>query len=190
MQSAEQFRLFAAIPLPDPVRLALAEWAAQHKSDFVFHKWTHPCDLHITLKFMGDTPVSKIEEVCGVLQGAADTVKAFPLAVSRFGSFGQAASPSVFWAGFDGVSEPLRQLYTLIEDGTSALGYAKEDKPYRPHITLARRYAGGSGWDKDGIIDPKPPEPSSWTVERIALYRSHLQRKPMYEEIAGFPLRK
>jgi RNA 2',3'-cyclic 3'-phosphodiesterase len=186
--SEQTYRLFTAIPLPKAVRSLLSEWSEANKRQFPFQKWAHPDDLHITLFFMGDTDAGAIPKVCSALTEAVQAITPFTLHLSRIGTFGPPAAPSILWTGLEGDLDRLGTVHRNIQDKLVGLGWAKEDKPFRPHITLARRYNGMGPWTqlRSKLSMTGPAESTEWTCDRAVLYKSNLGRSPMYELMHEF----
>lgn len=170
-------RVFAAIPIPDAIAEQLASWTQPYKKERLFRKWTHPHDYHITLQFLGETPQEKIK----TLKAALKRVKSGPLTLSlnRAGSFGQPQAPRVLWAAVAGDTAGLTALHAAVIEETRTIGYVPEDRPYSPHITIARKFIGGGGMP-DGLLSAAPAG-ASWVADRFVLMRTHLHESPMYE---------
>lgn len=179
---------FIALPLPEPVRLRLDKTASALHGELDFGKWTHPADYHITLVFLGTFPAERLERLSEELAAAARNTIPFSLASSGLGCFGHADSPRVLWANVAGGLEPLARLQNDVETRLTALGHVADNRPYSPHITLARKFKG-----------PKPPQavitaaaqylqqqPADWLADELVLYASHPQESPMYRPLARF----
>lgn len=189
--SGGETRLFVAVALPDKLRAKLHELGRTMKDEMRFQKWTHPDDIHITLKFLGETSGSRIGAIEDALRriSASGGSRSFELSAAGLGVFGPPSRPTILWAGLQGDLKPLHELQHRIEEALAPLGYEREDRPYRPHLTLARRYNGSSGFQRRSLetaMKLLPEEGFRWTVQSFTLYRSHLGRTPMYEAIAGF----
>lgn len=181
-KKANTMRLFVAIPVPRPVAEELESWTLAHKDRLPFRKWTHPHDYHITLQFLGETTAVQHEE----LQSSLKEVRSLPLSLASngIGIFGQPKAPRVLWGAVTGELDGLSALYGRIIAETRKAGFEPEDRPYKPHITLARGFAGG------GDMDALPPAPAlrEWEADRFVLMRTHMHASPMYETIGSFPL--
>jgi 2'-5' RNA ligase len=177
-------RLFVAIPVPEPISRKLEDWTRAHKEKLPFRKWTHPLDYHITLQFLGDTPAAKQEALQAVLKEAR--VTPFSLALNGAGTFGPKASPRVLWAAVSGDLEGLTALHQKVINSTRSIGFEPEDRPYAPHITLARKFAGGGEMPNEAILSA--PSLFEWEADRFVLMRTHMNASPMYEVIGAFPL--
>ena len=195
MPTGEPFpRLFVALPLPEPIKQQLGSSAAKLKLAASFRKWTHPADLHITLKFLGGVDPALDGSIDAALGKIAARGYPFELRLAGFGTFGLKASPRVLWASVDGNLKQLNVLQADVESEISPLGFPAENRPYAPHVTIARQYSGSSPFRLDAVQSAFPFQaPDSkdgglaWTVDRIVLYRSHLGRSPMYEPIRTYP---
>lgn len=187
----ETLRLFAAAPLPGAIRHKLKQWGDANKNDFPFQKWAHPDDLHITLFFMGDTDERRVPDIIAALREGAAAFKPLTLRLGGLGTFGPPAAPSILWTGLTGDKESLTSVQRMVQSRLVSLGFKSEDKAFRPHITLARRYKGQRPWMsiRDPLLKNFEPEGAEWSCERITLYLSHLGRSPMYEVLGEFPLR-
>ncbi|CAG7650444.1 RNA 2',3'-cyclic phosphodiesterase [Paenibacillus solanacearum] len=181
-------RLFIAVPLPQPVKDALEQHMEKLKTAFAFQKWVHPGDLHITLQFLGETPPQKAEQVQAELARVASAHPPMGLSIQGVGSFGKPAAPSILWMGIHGELPLLASLQADVEAAMEPLGFAKEARAFRPHLTVARRYNGTEAFDKAALATAPAFPSTPWTAEHVVLYQSHLNRKPMYEACKTYPL--
>ncbi|MDF2935519.1 MAG: 2,3-cyclic phosphodiesterase [Paenibacillaceae bacterium] len=182
-------RLFAALPLPEPLKAILKTDIEQLRKQLSFQKWVHPQDLHLTLVFLGNAAPSAIDPVTSRLREAAASKRPFSLRLQEAGVFGPPRSPRVLWAGIHGAVDALRELQTSVSDHLQTLGYMPEERPYSPHLTLARQYAGIGPVAAEALASAFPQgDPAyGWTADRLVLYRSNPGRMPMYEELESVP---
>jgi RNA 2',3'-cyclic 3'-phosphodiesterase len=96
-----------------------------------------PDNLHLTLKFLGDTPAEQIGEVTGVLNESAAGIAPFEFDVVGIGAFPSLKRPGVVWSGVVR-GEPLVTIAERLAKRLKKLGYSKERRPFSPHLTLAR----------------------------------------------------
>lgn len=186
----KEMRVFVALPVPQDMRAALIEWSRHRKRELSFQKWVHPSDYHITLKFLGNTAPAVIERLHGDLMRIAVATDPLRFALHHFGTFGESSSPRVLWAAVNGDVEPLRRLQRQVEEACRAYGFEPENRPYRPHITLARRYRGVQPFRPDGLSSESGTpvsDDSVQSVDSMVLYQTHMNREPMYEAIGRFP---
>ncbi|WP_337103397.1 RNA 2',3'-cyclic phosphodiesterase [Paenibacillus sp. YIM B09110] len=181
---AENIRLFIALPLPIQIKDQLKRWVQQNKGSLPFRKWTHPDDYHITLQFLGELPADKLEDLNIAL--ADIHYPTFELHLAEVGTFGPPVAPRVLWAAVDGDLSQLTALHGEVVKKTSPLGFVPEERSYKPHITLARTFAGEGSLDVTAFSSFRSSE--RWLVDHFVLMRTHLNTSPMYEVIGKYPL--
>ncbi|MGO4542481.1 RNA 2',3'-cyclic phosphodiesterase [Paenibacillus sp. 2TAB19] len=181
---SKNIRLFIALPLPVPIKDQLKLWAQQNKESLPFRKWAHPDDYHITLQFLGEMPADKLEALNIAL--ADIHYPTFELHLTDVGTFGPSAAPRVLWAAVDGDLVHLTALHGEVVKKTSPLGFVPEEHPYKPHITLARTFAGEGSLDVTAFSSFHSSQ--RWLVDHFVLMRTHLNTSPMYEVIGKYPL--
>jgi len=123
--------------------------------------WTPPGNWHLTLRFLGDVPAPHCDEVADALRA----IKFAPLqlAVGRAGVFPVRGAPRVLWLGLAQGAPECAALATAVNAALAPLGFAPEDRPFAPHLTLARVRQAQRGDKRRGATrsDGKPPSPSS-----------------------------
>lgn len=188
-------RLFAAVRLAPETGRALAAARDRAEREMPFAKWVHPEDYHITLQFFGDTPKTAIPELAAALRRAAQGMPPFRQEADGFGTFGLPESPRVLWAGVGGDLKALHRLQEAVASETAGLGFKREDRPYHPHITLARKYKGRKPFDRSRLALPEHPGMQSeltahpsWTVNGLVLYATRMSQTPMYEVLEHISL--
>jgi 2'-5' RNA ligase len=184
-------RLFIAAPVGVEQRAGILQHKAALQRKLSFQKWVHPEDLHITIKFLGDSERNTTEQIKALLRELASVHSPFTLGLNKLGVFGKPSSPSILWIGLEGELSVLSSLQAQVETGVELLSFAREERSYSPHITLARRYQGTQPISKELLTDAYleiASIPRQWTVEQLVLYRSHLNRQPMYEPLEVFSL--
>ncbi|MEC0233094.1 RNA 2',3'-cyclic phosphodiesterase [Paenibacillus kribbensis] len=180
-------RLFTAIAIPDEHKQQLRQWAEQDLDHLSFRKWSDFRDYHVTLQFLGDVATSDIPQLEQTLYQAAAEHAPFTLGIGGAGFFGREQFPRVLWRGVTGQRESLDQLYQSIVRATEPLGFKPEERPYRPHITVARSYTGQQPVPTS-VWQPNDRIAELWEVEKFVLYATRMGQKPMYQIIQTFPL--
>jgi len=179
-------RVFIAVDVPNEIRKALGEVQRALRPLTANARWVAPETIHITLKFLGETPDKRLDDIDVALTGL--TWKPFTITVRGVGFFPGTRSPRVFWAGLEaptmeGLSE---QLDTLMERG----GFEKEKRAFRPHITLAR--AKNTRIDSSLVSAAAKYEEhdfGSFPVDRVFLIKSTLKPSgAVYEKLKEFLL--
>ncbi|MGA2987842.1 MAG: RNA 2',3'-cyclic phosphodiesterase [Terriglobia bacterium] len=129
-------RAFIAFDLPEPLHAALAEAQQVFRSACRDARWARPEGIHLTLKFLGEISDAQTKQVVEAL-AQIGPFEPFSVEVRGFGFFPQAPRPRVFWAGV--VARPaLTELAARVESRMEKAGFAREDRPFAPHLTLAR----------------------------------------------------
>ena len=97
---SDTIRTFIAIHLPQTVVAYLGEYQSSAASSLPEKavRWVKPQNMHLTLRFLGDTAQSKIADVIGVMAHSAESHPPFDLSLSKTGYFPNARRPNVFWA--------------------------------------------------------------------------------------------
>jgi 2'-5' RNA ligase len=134
------WRVFVAIELPAPVRRKLIEHIDRLRILLPDERasWVPEENLHLTLKFLGDVPIPKIELVAQATQSAAELVEPFELIVGGGGAFPTTGQPRVLWIGIEDSSGRLGLLHQTLEAACEKAGFAREQRPFHPHLTIAR----------------------------------------------------
>jgi 2'-5' RNA ligase len=96
------------------------------------------------LKFLGNIPFKRVTEITEAMEGAAQGISPFHLEISGLGAFPSLRQARVFWVGIGGEMDKLSRLQQNIDSSLAALGFAKEERSFVPHLTLARIRQGAS----------------------------------------------
>ena len=109
-------------------------------------RWVRPESIHLTFKFLGDTPLAQVDEVKAALAQVAREVQPFTFTVEGLGCFPNARRPRVVWVGIQEPSGALQRLREAVEAHVAPLGFPTERRSFHPHLTLGRvqRYASKS----------------------------------------------
>ena len=134
-------RTFIAIEFDQEVRDGLSRVQGKFKRSAPDGavKWVNPEAVHLTLKFLGDTPVSKISKVADALAAACEGLDAFDLSIEGRGCFPNCRRPRVIWVAVRDLSgSTLVRLHAAIEQIVSPLGFPTEERGFSPHLTFGR----------------------------------------------------
>ena len=136
----KHWRVFIAIELPSVVRKSLSDHINRLREALpdVHASWSREEHLHLTLKFLGNTPVAKIEALSQAAHKAAVKFQPFDLIVGRCGAFPPRGQPRVLWIGIDDPIGKLTELHRTLEDECVKAESAREGRPFHPHLTIAR----------------------------------------------------
>jgi 2'-5' RNA ligase len=179
-------RVFIAVDLPTEVRNALAK--VQHELEPVTDtaRWVAPESIHITLKFIGEVAEKQIDDIDAAVTGLS--WKSFAITVRGVGFFPGNRSPRVFWAGME--APTMQKLAEEFDSRMERLGFEKEKRAFRPHITLAR--SRDSRIDSSLVVAASKYDGhdfGSFMVDRVFLFKSIL--KPtgaVYERLREYLL--
>jgi 2'-5' RNA ligase len=143
--NAEQIRSFIAIELPEEARKGLTKLRKElERDEHRFVRWVDPGGIHLTLKFLGNIPSKQVIEITEAIKEAAQGISPFHLVISGLGAFPNLKQARVFWVGIGGEVGKLSKLQQNIDSTLAALRFAKEERPFVPHLTLARIKEGAS----------------------------------------------
>src|SRR6202171_6335202 len=131
-------RIFIGIDLDPEVRTRIERFIEGVEGFAPDARWVRPESLHITLKFIGEQPPDRVEAITERLRRVKGN--AFEIRAGGYGFFPTAKAPRVFWIGIH-TGPQLAELAESIDIATAELGIPREDRPFNPHLTLAR--AGG-----------------------------------------------
>jgi 2'-5' RNA ligase len=133
-------RSFVAIEIPETVRLELSENIAHLKQDVPARtvRWVRPEGIHLTLKFLGDVPFERIDQISATLESICLEHMSFSINIGEFGCFPNFHRPRVLWIGVQDLSTQLAPLQADIEDQLSKLGFEREARRFHPHLTIGR----------------------------------------------------
>ena len=197
-------RIFIGIDLDPEVRARIERFLEGVEGFAPEARWVRPESLHITLKFIGEQPQQQVEAITERLRRVEGG--AFEIHLAGYGFFPTAKAPRVFWIGIE-AGPQLAELAESIDVGVAELGIPREDRPYSPHLTLARAGAGRrSGSPKrrkaDGpnatfaVLEKRVAAMGELDFGKMAahefiLYQSRLSPKgSKYTKLQRFPLRR
>jgi 2'-5' RNA ligase len=197
-----RLRTFIAIELPPAVKHAIA--AAQDTLRSALRdggtslKWVNPESAHLTLKFLGDTPESRVDEVAAALREAVGGSPALTLHTGAIGCFPSGRAPRVLWLGLEGDLEGLQRLRDAVEEHVSPLGWPDPQagappRPFVPHLTLARLRPEATPAERRGVGQACgtiwPPSATELPVAEVSFMRSELLPSgPRYSALAQVAL--
>jgi 2'-5' RNA ligase len=101
-------------------------------------RWTQISSVHLTLRFLGDTTEDQQRRLAHGLADMATDWPAIPLSIGGLGGFPSVRKPRVLWLGIGGDLDGLHRLQAAVERLAQACGFEPEDRPYSPHLTIAR----------------------------------------------------
>ncbi len=131
-------RTFIAIKLPEKILSSVKEIQNGFKSQGIRAKWVKVENIHITIKFLGDIKITDVEKIIRSITLAAKESKPITLSVKGAGVFPGVKRPRVIWAGITGEISDLLDLQDRVEKNLEAIGFPKESRPFKGHLTIGR----------------------------------------------------
>lgn len=109
-------------------------------------RWVRLEGIHLTLKFLGDTPLEQVDQVKAALAEAAAQSSPFRITLRGLGCFPNTRRPRVIWVGLEEPSGALQRLRDAVEARVAPVGFPTEGRKFSPHLTLGRvqRHASSS----------------------------------------------
>ena len=174
---SNKWRVFVAIELPASARRRLTE-RIDHLRDAIPDaraSWIREENLHLTLKFLGDTPVIQVEALAQATQRAASKLEPFEIVVGGCGAFPSKGQARVLWIGIEDQAGRLVQLHAALEDECAKAGFPREERPLHPHLTIARLRKPHHSRDLVAVHKAMAFELETVRVSELAVIRSELR---------------
>ena len=136
----ENWRVFCAIDLPDVARTRLVAHIDRLRRSLPNSQasWNRHENLHLTLKFLGEIERSRLTNLSNAASGAVADLRQFQIIIDETGVFPKHGTPRVLWVGVKDESGKLAELQACLENECAKQGFAREERPFHPHLTLAR----------------------------------------------------
>lgn len=191
----EKIRRFIAIELSTELLQFIEGFTDQalreYSKDF---RWVKTENLHLTLKFLGDTPINSIEVVNLTLNTIAAKMNPFPLKIGGTGAFPTWDRARTIWIGLQPSTE-LQTLVKTVELSLADIGFPSDNKKFSPHLTLCRvsDYAEPAKVKKLKMYMQSCtiPDDLSWTANRVTLFKSVLKPEgPVYSVLSEHLFKK
>jgi 2'-5' RNA ligase len=175
-------RLFVAVEIDPAVAGTLAAFSvqlrqrAQRLAPDARIGWANPEQLHVTSRFIGEVDDKRAAAIAGALLEELP-INPFELVLQGAGAFPERGAPRVLWAGISAGVEGLTALEAEVSRRLIACGIAREDRPYRPHVTLAR-VREAAGLRSPALFETLSDQRFGGTlVEAITLFQSRTSPK-------------
>jgi 2'-5' RNA ligase len=187
-------RLFVALEPTEAVRrriaaavAALRKAGGRAASDV---RWLPPENVHLTLQFLGAVPHARVADVTAAVAACAAAAGPLSLEVRGAGGFPNARRARVVWLGLGGDVAALAALVQELGRRLAPLGFAPEERPFSPHLTVGRaREARGSPGLAGALAEVAQEDGIAWRAGELVLFESHLSPQgARYEPVARPPL--
>lgn len=149
---SDTIRTFIAIDTPPEFKIRAERVQEELGAMNAPVRWEKTYKLHLTLKFLGDTPAEMIDTLDSQLKGVLSVRKPFWLRYSGLGCFPNPKNPRIIWIGCNPLSSDLDHLQESVESVCAGLGFERETRAFHPHITIGRVKVR-SGKDKKLLPD-------------------------------------
>ncbi|MDY6764470.1 MAG: RNA 2',3'-cyclic phosphodiesterase, partial [Halobacteria archaeon] len=147
-------RLFVSVDLPEALESEIRKLQSSLKSTSADLNHVDTSQVHITLKFLGDTEEERIPEVKEILDNVASNHSEFTAKIQGTGVFPNRDYISVIWLGVDKGESYLREIHEGIEEKVVEKGLAEEEEhDFTPHATLARMNSGKGKYEIHDFLD-------------------------------------
>ncbi len=178
-------RLFTAIDLDQEVLLRLERLLSALRPEALI-KWSPLDNLHITIKFIGNWPESRLDELSEAL-ALLPRRTPFEVELKGLGWFPNERQPRILWAGVEG-GDPLSKLARDTDEQLEPLGIQKEDRAFSPHLTLARiKSPVPLDMIRQKVQQARPTSFGKFRVAELALYRSDPgSNASIYRKLRGY----
>jgi RNA 2',3'-cyclic 3'-phosphodiesterase len=137
---ARQWRMFCAFELPEALRARISEHSRKVREAVpeAAASWSRPENIHLTMKFFGNVEQEKVSVISAAAEPVMKEFSPVRIEVGTTGVFPRASRPQVLWIGIEDASGALAKLHLQLEDAFAREGFSKEDRAFRPHLTIAR----------------------------------------------------
>jgi 2'-5' RNA ligase len=189
-------RSFVALEVPAGIQVALADSTASLRQALPrpLVRWVAPDNIHLTIIFLGDVPPARLEQLADALRDEANMHEPFELSVRGLGAFPHARKARIIWIGLE-APPGFAALVRGVQSTAAKLGFALEERPLSPHLTIGRVGQHATATDLQhvcavleatsiGII-------GTIRVEALQVFKSELRPGgPVYTKLYSLPLGK
>ena len=173
-------RAFLAIEIPYDLKRYLTEVVKEIAPYVDDTRWVREDGYHITLKFLGDIGNDKVEEINGVLPTLKESYTPFEVSLGGISGLPDQRRPRVIVVTIENGIDIIGEIYHHIEEAIALIGFERERRPYRPHVTIGRRKSQGPIPNRVFLrLADKP-----FVADGIVLFKSTLtSRGAIYEPL-------
>lgn len=184
---SKTIRTFIAIEIPKTIISKIRELQEGIKAYAFKIRWVRAENIHLTLKFLGDVEEVKINEIAKAVFKTVEGYSPISLQARGIGVFPGVKRPRVLWVGLTGQLEALVRLQKTLDENLMALGFSREERPFKGHLTMGRIK------DKvdvkkfgDALMAFRSFESETFTAGQVILYKSELKPSgAVYTELAS-----
>jgi len=179
-------RTFVAVDLERGVRERVGALAGKLQIRCPKLSWVRPRNMHLTIKFLGEIEPAQVGPIQAALDQAASQCHAFDIGFSKLGAFPLRGPVKVLWLGVDDATGGLAKCWQCCEEALEGIGFAREDRAFSAHLTLARNKNPRLSDEVRKLLHRPPPlEAQTQRVTSMTFYQSTLASDgPIYEPIS------
>ncbi|MCD6595753.1 RNA 2',3'-cyclic phosphodiesterase [bacterium] len=183
-QNDDKIRTFFAIEIPDNFRKSIKNNVIDVLNKLpVKVKWVTEQNIHITVRFIGEIEIAKIDDIVDNVNKSIGTIGEIKLELSRIGYFGK-NSPKVIWIGLNGDIDKLEKIHEKIEHACRDAGSKADYKEFSPHITFGRVKSPSHTSELIETIKNIEIPKLNFKTDELVLFKSTLTPAgPIYEAI-------
>jgi 2'-5' RNA ligase len=190
--SEKNIRAFLAIEPPEDILQALSRLQEKLKREIGGRiSWTKPQGQHLTLKFFGDISMEDVNNISFVVQNRKALTPSLNLKIEKTGVFPNAHRPRVIWCGVAGDLDKLSELQKQLDIDFAGIGFQKEDRSFRAHLTLGRiKDPSGLTGISEALTKQKAFIAGEFSCKELVLFQSKLlPHGAVYTKLAEFTLK-
>ena len=194
MSDTERYRLFVALEVPEEVKEKMEAAQADLRQALPDRnvRWARREQFHLTLRFLGDVEVARVEALAEAIRGACAGFGALHLRAQGIGCFPERGYPRVVWVGVRDEAEQLPRLQQLVESATESFTSEAKEARFTGHLTLGRikgiKRSEAEALGKAAAGMANRPF-GRWTAHQIELMRSELSPQgAQHTSLAGIAL--
>ena len=187
---SKKIRAFIAISLPERILQTIAKLQETLKGSGLKIRWTRKEGIHLTIKFLGDIDWDDVENIYVAMERTTQDFTPFTLRGEGVGVFPDIRRPRVVWVGLTGDLETLSLLQRDLEDQLDRIGFPKEGRAFKGHLTLGRVKGRvdlaklSKALEASGEFRTEP-----FMAQSVVLFQSDLRPKgAVYSRLAEVPL--
>lgn len=189
-EPAAPWRVFLAVPVPEAVRRALDDLVRRLRPRLPAGRFVHPGQVHVTLHFFEALSAGQVDAVRAIARAAAGRAAPFRVAFGGLGVFPDPRRARVLWTALAEGGGAVGALADDVGQALARAGLPVDDRPFRPHLTLARFRDPPRPADLDAVL-ARGGEVAlpAFDADRLTLYRSVLEPSgAVHSPIGEFPL--
>jgi len=174
-KAKETIRTFISVELPQEIHHKLRQMQDILGASMPDVRWTKSPNIHLTLKFLGDVEVSRIDAISKALAGIASRFPPFTMSFTGLGAFPNSRKPRIVWVGLEYGADESMEIAEQIEGAMKRLGFPREKRPFRPHLTVGRiRRLEHPALMTESLEQSDVGKLGEFTVQQVSLIKSQL----------------